>query len=267
MTQQLHIFIGGVDNEDYSALVESSGTADTFSWSSLKDAKPGDRVLIYIVAPHSRLIAKAEVISFPVKGKPGDFAYRANIGKVRLLKNQVTLDQLRKSFPNWTWLIQPRSKATVPEEYQAKLWKMVHESPTVGVSTAKGRNGAGFGNAETNRIVEKAAIRKVTQALMDQGYIVVSREKENLGYDLDASNANSLLHVEVKGISGDELQFPITANELNQSKKDPNFHLFVVTKARTKNAVIHRFSGAALRKKFRFKPVSFIANSIRPKTD
>lgn len=261
MARQLHVFVGGVGNDDYSNLVKYAGTSEVFSWSSIKDAKPKDRVLIYIVAPHSRLIAKAEVLSFPVKGETGDFAYRADIGKVRLLKNQVTLEQLRKIFPNWSWLTQPRSKARVPEENQKQLWEMVNASPMAEPTEAMGRGGAGLGNAKNNRLVEKAAIRKVTKALIDQGYTVISREKENLGYDLDASNAATLLHVEVKGISGNELQFPITVNELNQSKKDPNFYLFAVTLAGTKNAVIHRFSGALLQKKFRFKPISFIAES------
>jgi len=261
MARQLHIFVGGVGNNDYSTLIKFAGTPKEFSWSSIKDAKPGDRVLIYIVAPHSRLIAKAEVLSFPVKGETGDFAYRADIGKVKLLKNQITLDQMRKAFPKWSWLIQPRSKARVPDENQQKLWKMVNAVSLDGPIEVIGRGGAGFGNAKTNRLVEKAAIRKVTKALIDQGYTVISREKENLGYDLDASNATALLHVEVKGISGNEIQFPITANELNQSKNDPNFQLFAVTLAGTRNAVIHQFSGALLQKKFKFRPISFIAES------
>lgn len=259
MGRQLHIFVGGVDNEDYAVLVKSAGTSETFNWSSVKDALPGDRVLIYIAAPHSRMLVKAEVLTAPVKGSPGDFAYRANIGKIKLLRNQVTLPQLKKAFPRWAWLIQPRSKAYVPEQYQRKLWDMVNARPNVESSSPAAKGGAGFGNAITNRLVEKVAIRKVTRELETQGFTVRSREKENLGYDLDASNDSRLLHVEVKGISGEALQFHITANEFKQSKLDPNFHLFAVTKARSKNAVIHRFTGAMLLKKFRFNPLSFIA--------
>jgi len=60
-----------------SRLARRGGTSQ---WSSTKTARPGDRVLIYIQQPHSALIAEAEVLTDPVKGEPGDYAYRAKIG-------------------------------------------------------------------------------------------------------------------------------------------------------------------------------------------
>ena len=129
MKRRLFIFIGGSDeqNGDYSEvhrLARRGGTAD---WSSLKDSRPGDRVLIYIQRPHSAFIAKAEVLAEAVKGEPGDYAYRAKTGHFELLPNRISIDDLKRKFPRWAWLRQPRGKAIVPTQYAAALLKLVHE--------------------------------------------------------------------------------------------------------------------------------------------
>jgi hypothetical protein len=71
---------------------------------------------------------KAEVLAKAVKGKPGDYAYRAKIGRFELLPHRVGIDTLRKRFPGWGWLRLPRGKAIVPARYADKLWKLVHQS-------------------------------------------------------------------------------------------------------------------------------------------
>ena len=130
MKGRLLILIGGSDeqNADYSLVHRRAQRGGTTHWSSLKDSHPGDRVLIYIQRPNSALIAKAAVLATAVKGKPGDYAYRAKIGRFELLPNRVGIETLRKRFPGWAWLRLPRGKAIVPARYADKLWKLVHQS-------------------------------------------------------------------------------------------------------------------------------------------
>jgi len=130
MKARLLILIGGSDEEngDFSLVHRRAQQGGTVNWSSLKDSRPGDRVLIYIQRPHSALIAKADVLARAVKGKPNDYAYRAKIGRFELLPNRVGIDTLRKRFPRWAWLRLPRGKAVVPARYADKLWQLVHQN-------------------------------------------------------------------------------------------------------------------------------------------
>ncbi len=122
------------------------------------------------------------------------------------------------------------------------------------------RAGAGFGDSETNRKVEKAAVTAVTDDYVRGGYVVKSRESERVGYDLDATKRRTTLHVEVKGVQGDLLQFPITAREVECATDDKAFRLAVVTNAlNPKLRRIREFSGSDLLRRFQLRPLAFIA--------
>jgi hypothetical protein len=384
MKRNLLIFIGGSDaqNGDYSNVLRLAQRGGTANWSSLKTARLGDRVLIYIRQPPGALVVKCEVLANPVKGGPDDYAYRVQVGKFELLPNQLNVRDLKQKFPNWDWLRFPRRGITVPKPIANRLWKLVHEKqsrlqiiissfgygssllekmsrsnaseywetpkhtqpgdtllfyveepissivyagkalsktrPTrrkwyearvgqikklnspitlaelrdmfpdwawlrhvnmfayISPERAKAllarcneegvkpplvnrRSGAGFGNAETNPLVEKAAVSKVTRLLRSRGFTVVSRERECIGYDLDARKGRKELHVEVKGVSGAGLQFPITAAEVKHAQADARFRLMVVTNARNGNAQVHEFTGSRLTRCFRLTPLSFMA--------
>jgi hypothetical protein len=339
--------------------------------------------LIHIQRPHSALIAKADVLANAVKGKPGDYAYRAKLGHFELLPNRVGLDTLRKQFPHWAWLRQPRGKAIVPAQYVDKLWKLVNQkqstvqiliansgyglelleemargasskfwsapkltaagdtvffyveapvSAIVAVGKAltsaratdtkwyeakigklrlldspitlselramfpdwawlrnanmfaylnqvrakallkrrdvKSQNpigmqtavfGAGFGDAKTNALVERAAVRRVTKYLKQRGFEVISREKDAIGYDLDAKKGRVVWRVEVKRVSGEKLQFPITRNEVARAESDSSFRLFVVTAARKRHSRVHTYRGRDIASRFVLQPISYMA--------
>ena len=122
--------------------------------------------------------------------------------------------------------------------------------------------GAGFGSAEQNRKVEAAAIRKVTRELKSRGYSVVSRERDKIAYDLDATKGRSELHVEVKGITGVALKFPITSSEKKRAANDKAFRLMVVTRALTSAAEIHEYRGKHLERRFKLSPIAYYAELI-----
>jgi hypothetical protein len=385
MKRKMLIFIGGSDeqNGDYSGVHRLARRGGTANWSSLKDAEPGDRVLIYIQQPHSALVAKAEVLTNPVKSEKGDYAYRAKIGRFELLPNRVSIRDLKRAFPRWAWLRYPRGKAVVPPQYADRLWKMLHDKDSdvqilisnaehgkkileqmattgraafwsaprlteagdtvffyiaepvsaimaVGksLSRAKATNqkwyeakvgnvrlldapmtlaelremfpgwawlrsvnmfayvtperakallkrcdlkstaftrelarsmGGGFGDAATDPLVEQAAVRKVTRLLKGRGFRVRSRESERIGYDLDATKGRTELHVEVKGVSGDRIQFLITKAEVAKAASDLTFRLMVVTEARSRGARVREFHGRDLKRRFALTPVSYFA--------
>lgn len=383
----LYIFIGGSDeqNGDYTAIHRLARNGGTASWSSLKDARPGDKALIYVREPHSALIAKTEVLARPVKGQPGDYAYRARTGRFELHPNRLSIHELRRAFPRWAWLRHPRGKAVVPQQYADRLWELAHqrqpcvqiltsnatqgtrrleamastgrsmvwpapkltakgdtvlfyvERPTSAIVAAGkalsnarpgarkwyearvgqvrwldspirlaelrrlfpdwewlrrvnmfayvsadragtllqrikdsrpaplrpkgGGRGGGFGEAKMNPRVEKAAVRRVVKLLRSRGFTVRSREREKLGYDLDAvKEPRTELHVEVKGASGSEIGFVITAREVKRAWSDSAFRLMVVTDAMAPPlARVHEYLGRDLKRRFALKAVSYFA--------
>lgn len=91
---------------------------------------------------------------------------------------------------------------------------------------------SGFGSPEHRKAVELAAVKTTTSDLERRGYHVVSRERDNIGYDLDATHREngSVLHVEVKGTSGCEPRFFMTMNEYGY-RQAPEWRLAVVVDA------------------------------------
>jgi hypothetical protein len=267
MKHRLLFLIGSSDrdNGDYSRLLKAAGTKRTFNWSTPKDAGPGERVLIYIASPVSAAIAKGVVLAAARKTSTKDrYDYRARVGEIELLPNQVDIRHLKKMFPSWRWLRYPRMHAVVPPEHGDTLWKLVHEKRenTLSLQQVAAKVGAGFGSAEQNRKVEAAAIRKVTRELKSRGYSVVSRERDKIGYDLDATKGRSELHVEVKGITGVALKFPITSSEKKRAANDKAFRLMVVTRALTSAAEIHEYQGKHLERRFKLSPIAYYAELI-----
>jgi hypothetical protein len=88
--------------------------------------------------------------------------------------------------------------------------------------------GAGFGTAEQNRKVEKAAVQHVTDAYEAEGYQVTSVEAARCGWDLTTARGNEELHVEVKGVAGSLVRSFLTANEHKAARVDVNWRLVVV---------------------------------------
>lgn len=66
--------------------------------------------------------------------------------------------------------------------------------------------------------VEKAAVDFVWQYFEVHRYIVTDRQKEGVGYDLDAVRGQTKLILEVKGTSGSTRYAYITANELAKAR-------------------------------------------------
>ncbi|BDA74114.1 hypothetical protein CAL7716_082800 [Calothrix sp. PCC 7716] len=115
-----------------------------------------------------------------------------------------------------------------------------------------------YGRAENNRKVEVAAIDFVTKLYETEGWSVESVEQDKVGYDLICRKGNERQDVEVKGRSGNHLQFVITANEVKQALENPAFILYLVTSAVTNPKPI-RCTGNKLLQQFSLEPIAYRA--------
>lgn len=89
--------------------------------------------------------------------------------------------------------------------------------------------GAGFGDAETNRLVEAAAMRIALEHYA--GWDADDVSKEKCGWDITFRLDDAEHHVEVKGVSGQKPRVLLTRNEVAVAKWDRAWKLLVVTRA------------------------------------
>lgn len=260
MNENTQLLIGGSDatNGDYSRIhrLASAGQSSP-SWGCPKKTRAGNRLLIYIIRPESAIIATAVALTDAEPGK-GNWRYVAKIGRIRILEHPITLEEMHFMFPKWAWLRFPRAYTYLDSKVASRLWRRAEGHVTRGFTDERS-GGAGFGDSVTNRLVERAAVNRVTRHLRNMGFNVVSKELEQIGYDLEATDGRRTIHAEVKGVSGSKVQFPITAGEVRRAGEDPAFRLYVVTNARARTAKIHPMMGAKVLKHFELTPISFIA--------
>jgi len=82
--------------------------------------------------------------------------------------------------------------------------------------------------------VETLAVKKVIEHYKKLGYEIQSVEKDNVGWDLNATNGKINLKLEVKGLSGKDIATELTPNEYKNLKADKgNYRLCVVVETLT----------------------------------
>lgn len=132
------------------------------------------------------------------------------------------------------------------------------DSVVLGEAAPK-RKGGAFGDPLTNARTERASVDAAIAQLESEGWSVRSVESERQGFDLDAHKGPKRRHVEVKGVSGPDVRFIITPNELRVAEHDPHFELWCVTNALDpRSRAIHRFTGPELLR-FDLRPTAFLA--------
>jgi len=90
-------------------------------------------------------------------------------------------------------------------------------------------------NREKILAIEKAAVQKTWEFYESKGYELVSVEADNVGWDIEATKAQDILLIEVKGHCGNIIQFELTPNEYSQLKKQhKQYRVCVVCDALTK---------------------------------
>ncbi len=80
--------------------------------------------------------------------------------------------------------------------------------------------------------VEKSAIRACCDHFEGLGYEVKSVEKDNIGWDLEATRGKNILRIEVKGLSGSIRNIELTPNEyLAFSQRAGDYRLAIISDA------------------------------------
>lgn len=99
-------------------------------------------------------------------------------------------------------------------------------------TTADNEEKAKQTDAQEKKRVEEKAVKMVIRHYKILGYTVVSVEKDNIGWDLNAYNDDESLKLEVKGRNSNQVDVIITRNEYhNMRKYKNNYRLCVVTGA------------------------------------
>ena len=137
------------------------------------------------------------------------------------------------------------------EEFEAiqdivGAWPDRPESPPPGRTVTVAAGGAGFGDPETNRVVEQRAMEAVADHYEALGYRTVDVSAQNCGWDLTMQRGRQReRHVEVKGVSGFKPQVLLTRNELETAKSDEQWELAIVTRALTRSLEVRMWDREA----------------------
>lgn len=98
--------------------------------------------------------------------------------------------------------------------------------------TGNSKRPAKRSDAAHNAAVESAAVEAAWAHLEDKGFSVTSVETDNRGWDLEARKGSCVLRVEVKGHSGDTINFELTPNEFAKLKlHSADYRVCVVLRA------------------------------------
>ena len=116
-------------------------------------------------------------------------------------------------------------------------------------------SGAGFGDPETNGLVESAAVIRVTDHYRKRGWKIMDVSRENRGYDLECIKGRETQHVEVKGVAGGRQEVILTENERRHATGDRDFVLAVVTSALLEPD-LHLYSAEEMFSRFVITPMS-----------
>lgn len=85
------------------------------------------------------------------------------------------------------------------------------------------------------QLVETTAVKIVFEYYTNLGYDVISKERDNIGWDLEAIKDKETLLLEVKGLSGNITSIELSPNEYKHSKeKNTHYKLCIVTNALAK---------------------------------
>ena len=118
-----------VSHADYlGTLLEDSSAGGESNWTLSRHARPGDRMLIYLKAPVSAIVAWGRVSSVPLRldepDSPWFGHFCADIEALSMTPSRVSRDALLNAFPMWRYWMQPRTSVRVPDEYIERLMSL-----------------------------------------------------------------------------------------------------------------------------------------------
>jgi len=119
-----------------------------------------------------------------------------------------------KGFPGTSNVWYGDDQGSMVLDFKNELRSYIHQFKSGDES--KGSSKRGKPSKELILAIEKAAVNLTWDHYEALGFEVISVEKDNVGWDLEASKDGRTLLVEVKGHKGNVIQFELTPNEYSQ---------------------------------------------------
>ena len=113
---------------DGQSLFEDCMASGIAYWTLHKDARVGDRILFYITAPWSSVVAMGKVSSTPeYQPNPNEHWHKHWLGEVSELEvtRATAMRELRQCFPEWKQIFYLRQNARVPVEIIEPLLELL----------------------------------------------------------------------------------------------------------------------------------------------
>jgi hypothetical protein len=237
------IIKGKPERNDFTRLIKG----ESWRWYTAKRLPTwhaGDTVFIWEGTPILRVVGRARLTN------PDDgFDHNANHFLIEYLTNRIegpSITDLRRdpAFRTASFLKSGPAGTVFPltSDQGSKLLQLsaaFQQSPRGSLSKGliltrkeesvlRRRLGAGFGTAESNRKVERAAISAAKKYYERDGWTVHSVEAENIGFDFRCRKGQQERHVEVKGIGGRGYGFILTRGEYQKAVSDGKYELCLV---------------------------------------
>lgn len=141
-----------------------------------------------------------------------------------------------KGFPGQSNVWYPDEDNPEAMHFVARLRKYIGGSTGQQVQPAQGKDGSKWGKPNKDLItqIEQAAVELAKEHYTQLGYAVTSVERDNRGWDLEATKGKEVLYIEVKGHMGNTIQFELTPNEYKRLQDHhPIYRVCVVRNATT----------------------------------
>jgi hypothetical protein len=222
-----------------TAVVPRHGAIKLERLGALKGEESVDGVIVFWVA-RSRIVGwyeNARVYRLPqpppknsgrfYKGKPIRYRVTAAASDCRLLKPDdrhfrvPRAGDRKQAMGRYIWYAEGKSN----QAFRAKALKYVRAQGNISaVETAKrtkSARAAHQSDPDKRLRVERSAVELARTHFESLGYRVQSVEQDNLGWDLTAVHevSQSLLRLEVKGMSGPLINVELTSNEYKMMRK------------------------------------------------
>lgn len=112
-----------ITNIGYYEDLKNDALEGNTEWTINKNAVVGDRVLLYVCAPVSSIVATAIVCDEPFVDEDVNSmwfgSWFAQMNELEMLNQLIPRRHLLATFPTWRYWTQPRNSILVAPEYEA----------------------------------------------------------------------------------------------------------------------------------------------------
>ena len=240
-------------------------------WQNLRKAAKEDEVFIYAgrADGDAGIIGWGEILDvYPQYTWRDGSVGRAIALRIDLAKSRQLLAKPIPGPKVRNWIKWPRAPLLSLSDFEKELRKLLPwtpnaTTPSTGPKAGPKEDGGGIGqkeqDTEQNKEIEGRAVRHVREGYKKRRWKVVSREKDNIGYDLQCTKGRREEHVEVKGTKRSGGSFPITSQEYERMKTDPDFILARVGNALSSHPILRRWSAQNALDAFEFQKIISIS--------